>query len=81
VIIHILVRGLPICNFSYELPCNWPIGHKWVRAEEYNEATCPSCKKISEAAFPPEPADTEPDLVTITDDEGDGWDYGWGGFV
>lgn len=77
-VVHILVHGQPVCGFSYELPCNWPIGHKWVRAEEHSDATCNTCKKVAFQAFPPksECADDPTDVCMPSDD--DDWDCAFG---
>jgi hypothetical protein len=41
--IHILLRGLPLCDFSHDVPQLWPTGHKWVSVEDIHLATCPRC--------------------------------------
>lgn len=89
--IHVLVHGLPICGFSHELPCNWPLGHKWVRAEEHSDATCSSCRKLAMQAFPPKRAADNPPLVIpsecadeppgaciVPSDEDEDWEYNYG---
>ena len=53
--VHILLRGLPLCGFSYKLPVDWPPGHKWVGLDESNDATCLHCIMLVPAALAREP--------------------------
>ena len=41
--VHILFHGLPLCDFSRDVPALWPKGHLWVRVEEREKSNCQGC--------------------------------------
>ena len=47
-IVHILQNGLALCQFSREVPGNWPNGHKWACIDDVENVTCLSCKEQAE---------------------------------
>jgi len=78
VIVHILTQGLPICGFSREIPCNWPIGHKWVRPEGHSGATCGGCRRMAAEAFPSSNEAPPPSTQRCSDDDDED---SWGGWM
>jgi len=44
--VHILDRGLPLCEFSSKVPAEWPHLHIWTRMETHYEANCGRCKRV-----------------------------------
>lgn len=51
-LVHILHHGLPLCNPISKLgtPEHWRKGHKWVHAQESDDATCIDCKNAYKRA-------------------------------
>jgi hypothetical protein len=49
-VVHILHHGWPLCAFSKEQPGAWPQGHKWVRLEAKEDATCSGCLSAAQIA-------------------------------
>lgn len=47
-IVHALLAGKPLCNFSDSVPAQWPHGHIWTTIKHAESITCPSCKKEAE---------------------------------
>jgi hypothetical protein len=43
-VVHILYEGRALCGLP-GIPREWPEGHRWVRKEERNRATCSGCKR------------------------------------
>ena len=41
--VHVLLYGLPLCNFTTEAPAFWPAGDRWVYLGEAAKANCPGC--------------------------------------
>ncbi len=39
--VHILHHGLPLCEFTMEIPATWPAGHTWVSLREIQEGYAP----------------------------------------
>lgn len=33
-IVHVLLRGLPLCGFTRDVPARWPKGHRWATIQE-----------------------------------------------
>jgi len=54
--IHILHHGWPLCQFTEELPCDWPWGHVWISALDGKEIAsaggdlCAECAREHERA-------------------------------
>lgn len=45
--IHVLHRGVTLCRMP-GLPRDWPLGHKWVRLDEWEQdATCGVCRALA----------------------------------
>lgn len=45
-IVHVLYRGLPVCNFTRDSTNDWPDGHVWVwLGAGTAEANCDACIK------------------------------------
>jgi len=42
--VHLLVGGRPACGFTEDAPCDWPIGHYWVRGR-LDDVTCRHCRE------------------------------------
>lgn len=40
--IHILQHGIPLCRFTFGLPCDWPKDDEWVRKGD-KRADCKRC--------------------------------------
>lgn len=36
-VVHLLDAGLPICEFTDALPCDWPDGHAWIGLALYRD--------------------------------------------
>jgi len=59
--VHILAGGVTLCRFhGYRwldegpppslaaiMPVEWPIGHSWVGRDEFEDCTCPQCRKAA----------------------------------
>jgi hypothetical protein len=41
--VHILYAGWPLCRFNFNVPAQWPKGHKWVGIHDARLANCPTC--------------------------------------
>jgi len=51
--IHILRHGRPLCQFSWDVPGNWPTGHQWVGENDYEMATCGECSRVVNESYTP----------------------------
>jgi hypothetical protein len=49
-VVHILLHGFPLCQFTAAVPREWPRDHKWVGVDDVADATCPGCLKAVEDA-------------------------------
>lgn len=47
-IVHALLSGSPLCNFSNEVPANWPARHTFTSVQHTDEITCPGCKAAAQ---------------------------------
>ena len=43
--VHALEHGLPVCEFTREIPAKWPEGQFFVSKENEEEINCPACKE------------------------------------
>ena len=43
--IHVLHHGFALCNMR-GVPSDWPEGHRWVRLEDADAATCGGCIEV-----------------------------------
>lgn len=55
--VHVLHHGFPLCEFSREVPADWPVGHGWIwmRSGElddpkFKENACKPCFDKARAA-------------------------------
>ena len=46
--VHALHHGLPLCNFSSDMPVNWPPMHAWTSPKDIKNINCASCKREAE---------------------------------
>lgn len=56
--VHVLHHGYPLCDFTRDVPSDWPLGHKWVSIEQskrsdinvpLNTNACQACwNKVAE---------------------------------
>lgn len=44
--VHVLLYGRVLCGSIHGLPKDWGPGHKWVRIEDRQLATCATCKEV-----------------------------------
>lgn len=49
-VVHYLLRGLTLCQFTRELPGSWPANHTWVslpsHREQNKDANCQTCREV-----------------------------------
>jgi hypothetical protein len=70
--VHVLRDGWPLCQFSSELPGQWPTGHVWVRVDDWNQATCPKCRYWAQHSLGAVPG---LDYLLPGDPRGHDWGY------
>ena len=46
--VHALQYGQPLCEFSQDMPINWPWDHVWTHVADLKNINCESCKKKAE---------------------------------
>lgn len=71
-VIHILDAGMPVCEFTRDLPMDWPPGHRWIGLESHwigigadRGVKCEKCVKRADAAKRP----VSGNAVTVTEEE------------
>ncbi len=47
-IVHALLHGLPLCEFSIDVPAKWPPGHQWTEIRDIGNINCTGCKRKAE---------------------------------
>jgi hypothetical protein len=50
--VHILHFGLPLCDFTRDIPGRWPAGMTWVSIYDASHATCEDCRAQLSIRFP-----------------------------
>ena len=50
--VHILHFGLPLCEFTRDVPARWPLGMTWVSLDDATQATCEACMAVLRVRFP-----------------------------
>lgn len=48
-LVHVLIGGYALCNFTPAVPGDWPPGHKWVHQGDVDAATCDKCRRTLES--------------------------------
>lgn len=48
--VHALNAGLPLCNFSMDIPSRWPDGHVFTSVDDVENITCPKCVEAARMA-------------------------------
>ena len=51
-IVHGLVSGLPLCDFTDNIPLCWPLGHSGTEGTDPASMTCTNCKRIAKNKKP-----------------------------